>query len=162
MKLFNSSKGQTLIEALVALGAAVVVLSAITVAVISALNNVQYTKNQNQATEYAQQGMEIVRQIGQSDWGYFSLTEKSNKYCLSDGSNVLEDISPISLSCGQNIGIFVREVDIEQDTLTCSDSVLIIVKVSWSDGKCDINNPYCHTVKLDTCLSNHSKNVITP
>ncbi|MBI3069818.1 MAG: hypothetical protein HYY87_00750, partial [Candidatus Levybacteria bacterium] len=54
-------KGQTLIEVLLALGTAVVVLSATVVAVLSALNNAQFSKNQSLATQYAQEGMEVMR-----------------------------------------------------------------------------------------------------
>jgi len=155
----EKQNGQTLIEALVALGAAVIVLSAITVAVISALNNVQYTKNQNQATQYAQQAIEIMRQIGQSDWAY--LSSKVNKnYCLPEGSNTLEDIS--ANGCGQNIGIFVREVDIEQNSQSCSGNISITVTVRWSDGKCSLSNPYCHKVNLNSCLSNRNVNITAP
>jgi type II secretory pathway pseudopilin PulG len=153
-------KGQTLIEALVALGAAVLVLSAITVAVISALNNVQYTKNQNLATQYAQQGVETMRQLSQSNWGDFSSNNNTN-YCLPDGSSTLVDF-PVN-GCGQNIGIFVREVDIAQSSLSCSGAVLITVIVSWSDSKCqDPSSPYCHNVTLNSCLSNHNTNVVAP
>jgi Tfp pilus assembly protein PilV len=165
-------QGQTLIESLVALGAAVLVLSAITVAVISALNNVQYTKNQNQATQYAQEALETMRQISQSSWGTFS-GYNAGRYCLAQG-----DTSPCLLGssvgscsqntsssfCGQNYGIFVREVDIAQGSqASCSSgSIGITVIVSWPDSKCDSGNPYCHNVKLNSCLSNHNSNVVAP
>lgn len=156
----KNQKGQTLIEALVALGAAVLVLSAITVAVISALNNTQYTKNQNQATQYAQQGIEVMRQISQSSWGYFSSLNKKN-YCLADGSSTL--VEAPAEGCGQNIGIFVREVDVVQnDSHSCSGNELITVIVSWSDSKCDSSSPYCHNVKFNSCLSNQNSQVVAP
>lgn len=167
-----TEKGQTLIETLVALGAAVLVLSAIAVAVISALNNTQYTKNQNQATQYAQQGIEVMRQISQSSWGTFS-AYNARRYCLAQG-----DTAPCILgsstgscslssatSCGQNYGIFVREVDIAQGSdVSCSnESIGVTVIVSWSDGKCtDPSNVYCHNVKLNSCLSNLNSNVVVP
>ena len=166
-----TEKGQTLIEALVALGAAVIVLSAITVAVVSALNNVQYTKNQDLATQYGQQGIEIMRQISESNWGSFSLYN-ADRYCLAQG-----DVTPCllgsstgscslssSISCGQNYGIFVREVDIVRGPQSScfNGSVGITVIVSWSDSKCGSNSPYCHNVKLNSCLSNHNSNVVVP
>lgn len=170
--LLNKQKkqdGQTLIEAVVALGAAVLVLSAITVAVVSALNNVQYTKNQNLATQYGQEGIEIMRQISQSGWGAF-LLYNAGRYCLAQG-----ETTPCALgsptgsclgttnSCGQNYGIFVREVDIAQNSPSCSSNALVTVIVSWSDGKCtDLNNTYCHSVKLNSCLSNHDSNIVAP
>ncbi len=165
-------KGQTLIEALIALGAAVLVLSAITVAVISAINNVQYTKNQNLATQYAQQGVEVMRQISQSSWGTFSLYNAS-RYCLAQNDTVpcplgssIGSCSQSSInSCGQNYGIFVREVDIAQGSqVSCSNgSIGITVIVSWADGRCtDLTNTYCHNVQLNSCLSNHNNAVSVP
>ncbi len=171
LKKAEKQNGQTLIEALVALGAAVLVLSAITVAVVSALNNVQYTKNQNLATQYSQQGIEIMRQISESSWTSFS-AYNAGRYCLAQG-----DTSPCPLgssigscslssaiSCGQNYGIFVREVDIAQGSqASCSDgSIGVTVIVSWSDSKCDLSSPYCHDVRLNSCLSNHNSNILTP
>ena len=167
----KEQNGQTLIEALVALGAAVLVLSAITVAVISALNNTQYTKNQNLATQYAQQGIEIMRQISDSNWTSFS-AYNAGRYCLAKG-----DTSPCPLgssigscsiiqstSCGQNYGIFVREVDIAQGSnVSCAaGSIGVSVTVSWSDSKCNASSPYCHNVMLKSCLSDHNSNIVAP
>jgi len=162
--LKGKERGQTLIEALVALGAAVVVLSAITVAVISALNNVEYSKNQNLATQYAQQGLEIMRHLSDTNWSVFS-AKISSTYCLAKDSNLLSDYLN---SCAQNVDIFAREVDITQSSPTCfgssssSDSVLVKVKVSWTDGKCNVGNANCHNVILESCFSNHNTNLVTP
>jgi len=165
-------QGQTLIEALIALGAAVLVLSAIAVAVISALNNVQYTKNQNLATQYAQEALETMRQISQSSWITFS-GYAAGRYCLAKGDAtpcLLGSLTgscsqnPSGTFCGQNYGIFVREVDIAQASkITCSSgSIGITVIVSWSDSKCSLNDPYCHNVMLNSCLSNHNSSVSLP
>lgn len=165
-------KGQTLIEALVALGAAVLVLSAITVVVISAINNSQYTKNQNLATQYAQQGVEIMRQISQSDWETFSLYNAS-RYCLAQndtvpcplGSSTGSCSLGSAISCGQNYGNFVREVDIAQGSqVSCvNGSIGITVIASWADSKCPSSgNTYCHNVQLNSCLSNHNSAVEAP
>jgi Tfp pilus assembly protein PilV len=170
-KKSEKQNGQTLIEALIALGAAVLVLSAITVAVISATNNVEYTKNQNLATQYAQQGVEIMRQVSQSNWATFSLY--NGRYCLAK-----DDTAPCLLgtlsgscsqssqtSCGQNYGIFVREIDVAQGSqTTCvSGSIGITAIISWADGKChDSANTYCHNVELSSCVSNHNSEVTAP
>jgi len=57
-----NQKGQGLVEALIALGAAVIIIAAITIAVITAVSNSDFSTEQNLATGFAQQGMEIVRQ----------------------------------------------------------------------------------------------------
>ncbi len=150
----NKEKGQSLLEALVALGAAVLVVSAITITVISALNNVQYTKNQNIASQYAQEAMEVMRQTSLSNWNLFS-SYTAGRYCMDGGTTLLRTVDPVSNSCGQNYGIFVREVDITQNSPSCSGSALTVVTVSWSDSKCtDKNNQFCHNVGLKSCFAN--------
>lgn len=152
-------KGQTLIEALVALGAAVIIVSAITIVVISALNNAQFSKNQNLATQFAQQGMEIMRQMRDSNWGTFD--ELSRAYCLDKGSNMPVPKAPIA-GCGQNVDVFVREVDIEKNSSSCSDATKITVIVFWNDAKCTSStNLFCHKVELVSCFSD-SRVVPTP
>ncbi|MDO8620793.1 MAG: hypothetical protein Q7R31_00700 [Candidatus Levybacteria bacterium] len=150
--LFNRyERGQTLIEVLVALGAAVAVLFGITVAVISSLNNAQFTQNQNLANKYASQGMEIVRQLRDSSSS--GLSQYSNTYyCLGQDG----ELKAKGLGCGQNVGVFVREVNLDQNSSSCGETgVLSTVLVSWSDSACaNISNPYCHQVKLISCFSN--------
>ena len=53
--------GQTLIEVLVALAGITIIVTSLTVAVITSLNSAEFVKNQNLATQYAQQGMEVMR-----------------------------------------------------------------------------------------------------
>ena len=165
----KSQGGQTLIEALVALGAAVIIVSAITIVVISALNNAQFSKNQNLATQFAQQGMEIMRQMRDSNWTTFSdLSEEA--YCLDKGSNipVLKDLTIIagcghSGQSGQNVDLFAREVDIEGgNSPDCASATKVTVVVSWNDAKCtNSTNLFCHKVELVSCFSD-SRVVPTP
>lgn len=155
-------KGQSLIEALVALGAAVVVVSAITVTVMSSLSNVEFSRDQNLATQYSQQGLEFMRQVSQGNWVLFS-SYVASRYCLAKDATAIVPINPATNTCGQNYGNFIREVDIEQNSQSCSGNVKTTVIVSWSDGKCtDINNKFCHNVTLYSCLSNASSNIQIP
>lgn len=147
--LHNSEKGQTLIEILIAMSAAVIVLSAITLTIISALSNAQYSKNQNLATQYAQEGMEVVRKIRDNDWNTFA--GFSGKYCLGKGSFSLG--SSVPGACPQNIDIFVREINIE-NSASCNNGTQAIVRVKWSDGKCgDRTNIFCHEASLVSCFT---------
>lgn len=152
MKLINNQKGQSLIEALVALAAAAVIVSAIAVAVITSVNNSDFSKNQNLATQYAQEGIEVLRNLSQSNWSSFSTY--SGTYCLNKDSTTLT--TPSGASCPLNINsFFVRQVVINQNSSSCSSNTKVSVTVSWADGKCTTaSNPYCHSVLLDSCLAN--------
>ncbi len=146
-----NQKGTVLVETLVALGAAVVIIAAITVMVISSLNNAQSAKSQGLATQYAQEGLEITRDISRSGWGEFRALSGIN--CLAEGSTEL--ISEGANGCSQNVGNFVRTVEIQHDNSDCSGGSKVISDVSWSDTDCkDRSNIYCHSVELQSCLSN--------
>jgi Tfp pilus assembly protein PilV len=143
-----NNKGQSLIEALIALSASVAIISAITVAIITSVSNADFSKNQNLASQYAQQGIEILKEQSRSDWASFS--NYSGDYCLPEGSTTPE---VKSISCPQNISnFFVREISISEVSATCSNGARVTVSVSWTDGKCtNTGNPYCHKVSLDSC-----------
>lgn len=148
----TGQKGQTLIEAVVALAVAITILSAIVVAVVSSLSNTQFTKNQNQANHYAQEGMEIVRQIRNASWASFvNLT--NTQYCLLANSKTLDTRG--AGGCGQNVGIYVREIDIEHNSPSCVGISRVTVNVRWADAKCkDSSNPFCHNASLISCFGN--------
>jgi len=153
----NKQLGQTLLEALIALGTAVVIISAMSVLVLSSLNNAQFSKNQNQATQYAQQGIEVLKNLAQSNWASFSIL--SGHYCLPQ-DNVLVPSATCSLP---NLGSFGREVDITLDSASCAPRTsLVTVTVSWSDNKCtSAIDPYCHKIPIISCIYN-TTTVTTP
>lgn len=183
MKINILEKGQTLIEVLAALSIATVLVFGITAAVIFSLNNVSSTKNRNLANLYAEQGMEMVRQIWSSNLNYFnSLPEDSNYYCL-DKNYILDNNNPTlppkdmaipgcstgGNAPGNNVDVFAREVDIfkNEEAQNCAslpsgpplspapipEATKVVVTVSWSDSKCSPQNIYCHKVELVSCFS---------
>lgn len=162
-------KGQTLIEVLVALAVAALIISAISVTVISSLNNAIFSKNQNLATQYAQEGMETMRKLKNSNWNTFNSYGNADGsityYCLDDGSATLRQMQ--GDKCGQNIDIFMRQVTVEKSNSDCqlagSPNLGTKMKVSvfWSDGKCkDPVNPFCNKVEDVSCFNN--SNVLPP
>lgn len=150
MKLNKKEKGQTLIEVLVALATGVAVISAMAVTVITSLNNVEFTKNQNQATQYSREGVEIVRRLARSNWATFA-GYRSTNYCLAKGASTLTIMG--GNNCGQNADIFVRQIIIEQNSPGCQSNAKISSVVSWSDSKCEATRPFCHEVRLDSCIA---------
>lgn len=161
-------KGQTLLEGVVALAVSAIIITSITVVVVRALANAQYSKTQNQATQYAQQGMEIVRNIRETDWATFD-NLRNNTYCMAESCTTLS--TAVGNACGpssavagrcttQNVGLFIRQVDIDRTSGDCSsgggvNQTKVIVSVKWSDGKCnDSTNLFCHEAKQESCLSN--------
>lgn len=152
--LNNRERGQTLIEVLAALGAAVLVVSAISLSVVNALSNAQYAKNQNFATQYAQEGLDIMREMRNSYFRTF-INYSDDTYCLDKGVTAKTALRvPLGAGCGVNVSPFVREVGIERDISCGVTSRKVSAYVSWSDSKCtDPVVRYCHQVHLETCLS---------
>lgn len=166
--------GQTLLEILLAFGVSVLVLSAVVFGITTSLSNTQYTKNQNLANSYAQEGMAVVRQIRDSSWNNFKNLEDyfitNTTYCLSTNPLELKELTLPSQNCRVQSpvpagGIFSREVKFEHNSLSCCSNISptcengtkgskAAVKVSWSDNKCPVGVPYCHKVELITCFSN--------
>lgn len=137
-------KGQTLIEALSALAVIAIILSAITVAVTTSLDNATYNQNQTLAAKYAEEGSEIVHQIRDDDYAGFQT--RNGSYCLGKGQKQLQ------ATCNTaNVDNFLRQIQIQKDG--CAANIArVTVSVSFKDGKCT-SNTFCHTVANVSCLS---------
>ncbi len=157
MLILNRQNGQTLIEALVSLSVAVAVIGVITVVVISSLNNATFTKNQNQATLFAQDGLEVTRRIALSNTTEF--ISASGKLCYDEGKTILTPLTVAGAGgCGFNVkGSFSREIEIYHSDPDCGNQSQVIVRVKWSDNKCDdASVPFCHEVELSSCMSGYN------
>lgn len=157
-------RGQTIIEVLVALTTAIVIVSAITMVVITALRNVEYTKAQNTATRYAQEGMEFMRFMRDSNYTLFNGLAGGVPYCLDKGATVLYAPCPTT----SNVDLFLRTITLEKNSLYCAAASLptptptplntstkVTVSVSWTDSKC-ASSTRCHQAKLVSCLSDYT------
>jgi type II secretory pathway pseudopilin PulG len=160
-------KGQSLIEVMVALGVAVIIITAIVMAVVLAVVNTQIAKTQNLATHYARQGVEVLRQLSLSDWGTFS--GYAGPYCLGKDVRLAPKTEAF---CEENpTNNFRREVNVvspaqteDRDGNECELSPAgsgvfgsyVVVTVSWTDNKCQDQNTFCHSVRLDSCFQNLS------
>jgi len=166
--------GQTFIEIILAFSVSILVLSAVVIGVTTSLSNTLYTKNQNLANFYAQEGMSIVREIRDSSWNNFQsledVSQTNTAYCLRQDSVELEKLTATNCWAQSPVGgIFSREIKFEHDSSDCSIGIpptptptptlipkgsKVTVTVSWSDSKCPIGTPFCHKVELISCLSN--------
>ena len=162
-------KGQTIIEVVVALGAGAIVLTAMTVIILTSLKNSQQSSSQSLATQYAQQGMDIARQMKDNNWTAFN--SLNGNYCVASSCSEISlqgtTCGPKGASCSANIdNKFVREVTISAGSTSCRPQNYnpsttyskITTIVSWRDPQCtSVSNPYCHNVSLQSCVSNYNK-----
>lgn len=147
----NIQKGQALLEALIAMGIAVVVITGITIAISSSLQNTSFSKNQQLAASYAQEAIEIARQLRDDSYDEFST--KSGLWCLRKGSTTFEQCSP---TLPPNVDAFLRTVNFLPNNCEGVSSNLTGVEatVRWESSKCtDPGNRLCHKSEIVTCLS---------
>ncbi len=160
-----SNKGQTIIEAIVALAAILVAISAIAVVVTLSVSNATYVKSQNLANKYAQDGMEFLRnaesaaipvkvgatsdETSASNVDFFDLL---GSYCFHE-NNILSPGSTATCTVGSSTA-FKREVYVDDgcagDISGGGKEVTVIVR--WSGTKCNTGNTFCHESKLVSCF----------
>lgn len=125
----NYQSGQTLAEVVVAIGVIVLLVTGLIVGTSVTLKASQYSKARSQAVQYAQEAVELARNLRDSGWTdfmtYSGVTPKS--WCL-DKAGVW---TAMSGSCSANIDNFYTR----QVTLTWDDPRMKVdVVVSWIDG----------------------------
>ncbi len=164
-------KGQTIVEVVIALGAGIVVLTALTLMMLSSLNNASEGSSRTLATQYAQDGLELIRNIKDNNWSQLVLLSNNanNSYCMASSCSSLTLTSgscgPKITTCGINVGnTFSRQVDVKPNDSRCipqnpipgKSFIRAVVTVSYGDGKCtNVSNPYCHNVQVESCFTNY-------
>ncbi|GEM_PF-703140 len=148
-KLCNYNRGTMLIEVLVALSLLGIIIPSITSVVITSLSNAQKSNNQNLATKYAQEGVEVVRQIRNNNYTAFQQLS-DGVYCLGKGKTSFDPLSGCANT--PNLDGFIRTVTIQQTPGCDTNVTFAAVTVSWTDAKCS-GGSYCHSSKLVSCFA---------
>jgi len=159
--IFKNQNGQTIIEAVVALAAVFVIVAAIAVVILNAVNNSQFVKNQNLANKYAQQGMEYVRGIQAGNLDEFNTL--SGSYGMGDsGSELTEESLTVNVGSSHIRNLYIVE---NEEPCINTGSVVpeeqniglkkVTVEVRWSSGKCgssETEDRFCHDTTLVSCI----------
>ncbi len=140
-------QGQSLVEVVIALSVIAIVVTGIATTVTTALSNNQFTQLQSLATDYSEEGMEIVREIRNSDYEEFAT--KSGAFCIGEDNRL-----QAGECSGENIeGVFMRSVGVEQSPACAVDVSRVTVTTAYTSGKCRPQGALCHESKLVTCMS---------
>jgi|SRR3989344_2160265 len=143
--------GQTIIEATIALASILLTLAAISIAISTSVSNSQFIKQQTLVSKYAQDGIEQLRYIRNTNPTTFFAQE--GIYCMN------EDDSLATGSCTEvNIAnTFKREAEFTQiPSVECGNSTKVVVSVYWSTAKCGKVNTFCHKSQLVSCFVNQA------
>ncbi len=150
-------EGQTIIEAVVALASIMLTLAAITVAITTSVSNSEFIKNQSQASKYAQQGMESIRNLRNTDPTTFETL--TGILCLNEDGTFTVD------GCQGQVNVdsrFRRTAEFTPDP-TCGQNetnseygIRVTVSVNWASGKCSEEDRFCHNSELVSCFATGS------
>ncbi len=155
-----NNKGQGLVEALVALGVISIVLSAIAIAVISSVNNSDYSTKQNKATSYAQTELETLSQLSKTNWATFNTYDGT--YCVGEDGQLGTSQAAICTFPNLDNETLIRQVDFNKNDDSCSPGTgsikgtSVTVTVKWADGKCGLVNQersFCHNAQVRSCYT---------
>lgn len=136
------SRGQSLFELVVALGIAALIVMGLMRVVTTSINNVIFSKTQGQATRYAQELSEWLREERDKDWGAFATRANGIPWCLNTlawgsqpgcGSNKITGTS------------FAREATLAS---VSTSSIDVLIRIYWTD------NQGFHEVRFDSRLTN--------
>lgn len=145
----KNQKGQTIIEAVIALTTIMLILTAIAVVVVSGLYNSQFIRDQNLANKYSQQGMEFMRNMQQNDivqFGSYNLIT----ICIDETTSTLTAENCDAVNAG---GTHVRTIQLNQDVSPCEQGeTRVTVSSKWSSTKCPSTNTFCHASTISSCL----------
>ncbi len=144
--LSTSSKGQTLVEILVAIGITISVLIAVFALAGRTINMGTLSRQKLQAINFAQEDMEAVRNIRDTNW---IKAEKDDSISWDD--NIKGDFTDYGVqynttseeweivSNPTSYDVFTRSIDIEDDPeVDGSEKKRITVTVSWGGGSNNI------------------------
>lgn len=123
----RKSLGQSLIEMLLMISLVVVLVTSIVVGSTVSLKNQQISSTKDQALRYAQQGVEIVRSLRNTDWTSFQLY--SGNWCIdNDGvlTVLLDACSPLLDEKYQRVATFTWDA--------INERMNVKVLVSWNIG----------------------------
>lgn len=128
LKIIKSGlTGQTLLEIVVGVGLVSMVLVAMVSAITYSLANIQQAKSKAEATQYAQDAIEWLRnQRDNLGWTGFS-THAGNTYCLND----LNWSTPTNCSGFTLKNIYKREVTLIADS---ADKITAALNMQWQRG----------------------------
>ena len=151
---FERQAGQTIIEATIALSLVIIVLGAISMVVVTGLNNSIFSRNQTLAIKLSESGVGYIKFLSNNNPSFFSTyTDPTTIYCLNEPITF-----PIGVGGATGVGcslinnIFRRTIEFPASNVSCSGR-RVIITTFWSSGKCSSSSPYCHKTQVESCFA---------
>lgn len=135
-KINNLLSGQSLFEVVVALGVSTIVMVSLVSLTSVSLKNASFSKNKTEASRYAQEAVEWLRQQRDGDPDGFATNVQTPTWCI----NELSWVQIGACTSGQVIvdTIFTRQVSFSNSVVVVSGQnknlTSVDVEVSWVDA----------------------------
>lgn len=123
----RQSSGQSLIEMLLMISLVVVLVTSIVVGSTVSLKNQQISSFKDQALRYAQQGVEIIRSLRNTDWTSFQ--SYSGSWCIDNDGVLTALVDACSLLLDEK---YQRVAKFTWDAV--NERMKVEVLVSWNIG----------------------------
>lgn len=158
-KGFGRQEGQLLIEAIVAMALVGIIITGLVTALTYSVNNTNVSKDQNLATSYAQEGLDIARNMKDSNSSTF-FTLANGSYCVNSAASITSCVNCLTVTGTK----YCRQIYVNQagrnssNTQICTNGTSSFVAsiVTWTDNRCR-NGAICHKAELDSCFSDPAK-----
>lgn len=133
-KKMKQTKGQSLVEVIVAVFVISIVLVTLVSSVTYSLRNSNYSKNKSLASKYAQEGLDAVRSIKERDWTLFTGASDTDKGIIYNRTNKYwEFASSPGFDYPSGSTLFKRVVRVFGCSGSPVTSCSVNVKVYWND-----------------------------
>lgn len=123
VRLHPARKGQSLVEAIVAIGITLLVITGLVVLAVGAVRSATLAKNRSLAVQYAQEGMEALRSVRDRDFDGVP-TSGTNRLVWT-GSEWS------TLGGSETIGFYTRSFT---STAVAAGKLKISMTVAWADS----------------------------
>jgi len=125
--------GQSLVEAMIALGVAVIVIVALINLSLVSLRSSTIARNQLTAKNLANQGLEMVRALRDQDWANLPSNDGSTTYYLNSDKTALITTQEEKIAKEATANFFTRKIFVKDDVAD-PDKKQVTCELDWSDS----------------------------
>lgn len=134
LQKITSIRGQALVEALVAIGITMILVTGLIAGTVNSLKSNQFGRNKSQASKLSQEGLEVARALRDGSWEDFvafsNYPASGAKFWCLDGQSTWAELFQ-GQQCPFNIlNVFNRKI-----SFNWQDPKMVVVStVSWNDA----------------------------
>lgn len=123
----NNKSGQTIVEAIVVIGIVVILVTGLISGTTASLQTANNSRIRSEAVKYAQEGLEIVRSVRDTNWTNFQ--SHSGLYCMGTDEQLVS-----ADTCASNITTPEAKLTRSVEFAWLGDRMEVTASVSYLEG----------------------------